>query len=59
MKFDEKVRQETLRTGSGPVEVCKQVLISKLNQINEYNLDNEESRMIDFLIMLIEEDDLW
>lgn len=59
MKFDEKVRQEALRTGSEPVEVCKQVLISKLNQINEYNLDNEESRMIDFLIMLIEEDDLW
>lgn len=59
MKFDEKVKEEISRTGLEPVKVCKQVLISKLNQINDYNLDNEESRMIDFLIMLIEEDDLW
>lgn len=41
MKFDEKVKEEISRTGLEPVKVCKQVLISKLNQILDMGYRDE------------------
>lgn len=59
-KLKEEIISNNLENDAiGCIELFKKVLVDKLNRVNEYNNDNEESRIINIMIDMIEVDNCW